>query len=794
MDSSSSTGTATTGCWSGYWSSTRRMRARAGTSCYDDDQATSGLSFILTFIGIRLSMRHLMKLLIVVHLAGIFPAGHASEMTIVVPEVCPAGRLTVARDLAATLGRMTGSRPTLVTGSERPDGPAILLGDEFAPAAIRTELTEQRIGFDGYLIRSLDAQTLLLCGRREGGHSNAVYGWLRELGCRWFMPGPHGEVIPTVDKLVLDNWNRLEKPGYIHRDLWYSTLGTVRKSAPQDAAACTAELADWKRRNRMGGAPVHFSHNYAYVVPAKVFFAEHPEFFPLRDGRRVSDGQLCTTNEEVIDLFAKAAIAAFDDNPDLKSFSLSPNDGAGWCHCAKCEALDPPKARGTEHGKADRVVTFVNAVAKQVKKKHPNRWLAFYAYAGCVAFPTHSDPDDNVLVVLAHYVFDHLRGIADPNSSANSTFNSYVDGWSAVAEQLFVREYYCRWWAPWPMWPAVGEDIPYLSRRHFSGFNAELEYRAEGCEIGWYLLAELAWHPEQNPDSLADTYFRGLYGPAAREMRTYFSILREAEGDSSLRARGGLDEISQLFPRNRLTRAREVLETARVKVGTESQRFQVQRSIDAMDLLLAGDDLITAKAVFDAAGDVPSAKSAKVAYEKAAAVNARIRNYDLARYWSTAPMLKSMLEGPSIALGEKTIDPWKGDFRSDSFGQKFVSFARMVQSDGLGWSNSVDDGYVYGNGRVAAWYIRHDKPIEHCQVTAFGYDNAESAGWWEWRLSFDRGRTWKTVERVDSNQWRSHRLDLTKHVVGRQDFVLGVYFAPGANTRARVSTLSVTIE
>ncbi|MCH2126649.1 MAG: hypothetical protein MK165_17795 [Pirellulaceae bacterium] len=123
--------------------------------------------------------------------------------------------------------------------------------------------------------------------------------------------------------------------------------------------------------------------------------------------------------------------------------------------------------------------------------------------------------------------------------------------------------------------------------------------------------------------------------------------------------------------------------------------------------------------------------SAKAAYAKAAAVNARIQPYDLARYWSAVPMLKSMLDGPSIALGEKTIDPCKGDFRSDSFGQKFVSFARMVQSDGLGCSNSVDDGYVYGNGRVAVWYIRHNKPIEHCQLTAFGCDNAESVGWWE---------------------------------------------------------------
>lgn len=739
-------------------------------------------------------MRYLVQVLIVSGLTGLLPVGSSLGVTIVVPDVCPAGRWTAARDLAETLERMTGVAPIIVKASERAEGPAILLGDEFAPTDVRGGLNNKRIGFDGYVIRSLDERTLLLCGRREGGHSNAVYGWLRELGCRWFMPGPHGAVIPKVDTLVLDNWNRAEKPAFIHRRLWYSGLRSVTKSASQEAAAFYGELADWQRRNRMGGAPVQFGHSFSHVVPPDVHFRDHPEFFPKREGQRVPEGQLCTTNEQVIDLFARAAIAAFDANPDLKSFSLSPNDGAGWCHCPTCEALDPPEARATEHGKADRVVTFVNAVARRVRPRHPNRWLAFYAYAGCVAPPTYANPDNNVLAVLAHYVFDHLRGINDPNSAANTTFNGYVDGWGAVAEQLFVREYYCRWWAPWPMWPAVAKDIPYLWRRHFNGFNAELERRAEGCEIGWYLLAELTWNPEQDPGKLTEAYFRGLYGPAATEMRAYFLVLREAEGDLSLRARGGADEIPMLFPRERLTRAREVLEAACAKVATESQRFQVQRSVDAMDFMLAYDALRSSKAAFDVAMDAPSARATKAAHENVAAINARIRKYDPARYWSTAPMLGSMLEGARLVLGEETVDPWTGAFRSDSFGQKVVSFARMVQADGLGWSNSVDDGYIYGNGSTAAWYIRHERPIQRCLVTAFTYDNAERAGWWAWRVSFDRGQTWKTVERVDSNRWQNLRLDLTDQVAGREDFVLGAFFAPGANTRARLSSLSLTVE
>ena len=718
----------------------------------------------------------------------------AAGPAIVLPEQCPADRKRTAHDLAEILHRMTGVAPPVVTPSQRPEGPAILLGSELAPAPVRAGLTEAQLGFDGYIIRSLDERTLLLCGRTEPGHANAVYGWLRELGGRWFMPGPHGEVIPQVGMPQLGGWDRRERPAYIHRRLWYSSVRARSEATAQEIKQMRDELSDWQRRNRMGSPPLSFGHNFAKVIsPAKLFDA-HPEYFPERGGVRVPDGQLCTTNEQVIERFADAAVAEFDRLTDLQSFSLSPNDGRGWCHCPHCEALDPPSARGTEAGKADRLVTFANAVARRVRSRYPDRWLAFYAYKGCVAPPTYADPDDNVLVVLAHAVFDHLRSIDDPRSAANVTFNRHLVGWGAVAEQMFVREYYCRWWAPWPMWPAVASDIPYLWQHHITGFNAELECRSEGCEIGWYLLAELSWDPGQDADKLTQDYFRGLYGSAAPAMKAYFLILREAESDPALRARGGADEIPKLFPAQRIDRARQQLEAALALAVTPPQQFQVRRSIDAMDAMQAYWALESARKAFDAALDPPTASAVILAGRKLKAINDRIRRYDPARYWSTPDRVAAMLHSARVVLGEVKIDPWAGDFRGDSFGQKALSFARMIDADGLQWSDSVDNGYIYGNGTTAAWYIRHDRLIQRALVNARTYDSGESAGWLQWRLSFDRGVSWQPVERVDLDGWVRRRIDLTDRLTGRQDFVLGVYFAPGSNVRARLTSLSITIE
>ncbi|MGI5818382.1 MAG: DUF4838 domain-containing protein [Armatimonadota bacterium] len=739
-----------------------------------------------------------MRLTIITAVALVLAATQAFALTVVVPPDPPEERLVVAEDLAATLTQMTGVEVVVVAsdaGGQLPAGPKVLVGDEYAPDEVRAELTDEHIGYDGYVIRSLDDDRLLLCGRREPGHANAVYGWLRELGCRWLMPGPDAEVIPEGAEVRLSDWDVVEKPAWVHRNLWYSALKRI--SAPEDAAAAHEELQTWQRRNRMGqGTPVRFGHSFLRVIPADEYFATHPEYFALQGGERVPDGQLCTTNENVIEIFAEAAITAFDNDPDLKSFSLSPNDGYGWCHCGDCEALDPAEARGTERGKADRVVTFANAVARRVKAKHPDRWLAFYAYAGCVRPPTYADPDDNVLVVLAHYVADHLRAINDPRSKWNATFMEYVDGWGAVSEQMFVREYYCRWWAPWPMYPAVAADIPYLTSRNFNGFNAELEYRAEGAEIGWYLLGQLCWDPTEDPDALLDEYFEGLYGPAASEMRAYFDILREAADNPELRARAAVDEIPDLFPPERIERARAQLAIALPLAATDQQRFQVQRSIDAMEMMDAYYDLQAA--VRAAADGMDEAERAELETQRgrALAVPERIREYDPARYWSTQREggMITLLDDAAFLLGATTIDPWVGDFREDTFGKQAISLGRMVRNEGIRWSDSVDDGYIYGNDSRAAWHIKAHAPIETATLNALTYDSDERAGWLEWQVSFDGGETWETVTRVDNDTWKRSEVDLTEWIAGHEEFILAAYFAPGANTRARLSSVIVRVQ
>ncbi|MFH1741460.1 MAG: hypothetical protein ABIH23_20840, partial [bacterium] len=77
----------------------------------------------------------------------------------------------------------------------------------------------------------------------------AVYGILHELGCRWYIPGEIGEVVPTRKTLTINGEKRVDSPDFPFRQIWYSWGG------PEDGGA---RFHEWNRRNRC--ITPHVSH------------------------------------------------------------------------------------------------------------------------------------------------------------------------------------------------------------------------------------------------------------------------------------------------------------------------------------------------------------------------------------------------------------------------------------------------------------------------------------------------------------------------------------------------------
>ena len=142
------------------------------------------------------------------------------------------------------------------------------------------------------------------------------------LGIRWYMPTTLGEVVPKTDAITFGGINRSEEPSFVSREI------SLRESSRWNK-----ENHLWLRRNRVGHSlVVSHAHNWWSVIPCdpspkgwpswiepRQPYRDHPEYYALVNGHRrmshysagassVHGGEVCTTNPEVIRLFAEAAI------------------------------------------------------------------------------------------------------------------------------------------------------------------------------------------------------------------------------------------------------------------------------------------------------------------------------------------------------------------------------------------------------------------------------------------------------------------------------------------------------
>lgn len=423
------------------------------------------------------------------------------------------------------------------------------------------------------------AGLLGVLGKDPEGLLYGVYDLLEQLGVRWYMPTELGEHVPTRETIRVGWLQNTESPDFILRSMWLAYSGR-----PEEVRNA---YATWQRRNKMGGVRASMGHNLARIIPPERYAETHPEYFPLIDGERMipTEGhswQPCTSNEDVIRIAAEAARRAFDESPDLWSYSLSPNDGwGGWCECEACVAQDPPEFRGNpRHGKGRRMLVFANRVAELLEETHPDRHVCFYAYAPTAEPPTDLQAHPQVAVAVAHYggVSDKLRPITDPDSPRNPGYIPIVEGWAEVTDTIFAREYYtglldemdglARVAAAW----ALAEDIPWYRDHNVVGISSEALAMWGTCGLNFYLAGRLMWDADADVEAILDDYFEGMYGLAAQPMREYFETLRDIARERYLK--------SKLFTEEDFPPLRALLDEAMGMAETDKQRGRIQLAID----------------------------------------------------------------------------------------------------------------------------------------------------------------------------------------------------------------------
>ena len=517
---------------------------------------------------------------------------HAASITIA-EDGAPATRIVIGEDAARTvqyaaeelqsyIAKVSGAELPIVeeTPADLRGGmqPGIYLGE--SRAAKRLRITASDLDPDGFRIATPEDAVMVLIGRDhhgpwlpgrhgimsrcttpdgkfgaygETGTLYAVYHLLREIGCRWFVPGEVGEVVPTQSTIRFRDYSVTDAPHSSYRN-WYAF------SWDRDP-----EAAQWFRRAGFGGE-YYVNLNHSFTDWAGKYAETHPEYFATVRGKRDIDnhkeaGRVAINfmNPDVLDVTAQQARDFFaqpqwgvsepiDWDAQMKNFPIYgvvPNDSYTDAGEEAREAGWVTEERGRAGNFSDLVWNFVNEVAKRVKDDYPGRYIGSLAYAYQFLPPERIERlEDNVVVMICKTRRSHW----DPEYRKMS--REAIRGWQALQPaKVYVWEYYNVWYSPAMrgvpiIYPhIIAEDLKFL-RTISSGEFVESESetrdnwgasrRAQHAAIqglNWYVTARMLWDPDQDVDALLDDYFTKFYGPAERPMREVFTRCEQLWAD-----------------------------------------------------------------------------------------------------------------------------------------------------------------------------------------------------------------------------------------------------------------------
>ena len=457
-----------------------------------------------------------------------------ARTVIVVDAAATATENYAARQLAEVLQQITGASFEIITNSEAPPH-AIIVGQGKAATKFFPETPLAQFGQEELVIRA-QGERILLAGGRPRGTLYAVSHFLQdECGVRWWTPW--ASRIPHKPTLRIPTINVRAQPAFEYRDPhWHCAFD-----------------ADWSWHNACNGLESHltpdkggsvvykyFVHSFYELVPPQKYFAEHPEWFSLINGKRTTDNaQLCLSNPQLRDLVVEKVKEALRASPEARIISVSQNDCFNPCECENCKAVDD--AEGSHAGS---MIAFVNYIAEKIEPEFPNVAVDTLAYQYTRKPPRTLRPRPNVIVRLCSIECNFREPFDSPS---NAAFAADIHGWERQADRLYIWDYvtdFAHYLQPFPDWFALGPNLRFFAAHHVRGVfeeGAYESYGAEMAELRAWVLAQLLWNPRQDDKALIREFLDGYYGPAGRPLEKYLELMQSASQGFNLTCYTGTD-------------------------------------------------------------------------------------------------------------------------------------------------------------------------------------------------------------------------------------------------------------
>ncbi len=483
-----------------------------------------------------------------------------AKVTIQTRENASPPELYAASELAAYLEKTTGSKPAggkpIVIGTLEKNG------EELSPD-LRKQLSDAK--FDAFVI-SIAPEKVLIVGKDSISALYGTYEFIEKyLGVRFFHPGPLGTHIPEIKELVLKDGTDFQAAGFRQRTLnvccnskdFTSTYDwMVRVKFHLDLVPCW-QLNNLPKKDqplycqsRGPMRPQMGGHNQSRQLIPYAMKATHPEYFALRDGKRVGekdgiDGkelrvERCLSNPAVLKIIADAYIEALRKNKDTVIKFISEDDADCFCQCEACVKM------GTWNGKysaSNYYHAYANEVAKRVLQEFPEANIVYFAYVNYLDVPENPNltfPGKNAVVKIAMaQCYQHPYDASVP---CNKIAVDRMNAWKKRGCSIGLYEYrlgsggngYL------PHERKIAADFKAMRDLNVIDWLVECD-PAEGCTwdkngerryelaflASWrtlYTAARCTWNPDLDIEKLLAETHRLYYGKSAPVMEKYHAL------------------------------------------------------------------------------------------------------------------------------------------------------------------------------------------------------------------------------------------------------------------------------
>jgi tetratricopeptide (TPR) repeat protein len=389
----------------------------------------------------------------------------------------------------------------------------------------------------------------------ERGSFNAVCGFLMKLGVRWYLPGELGEVMPSLKTIALPKLNETVRPDFSIRrfNVRFATHGE--------------KFVRWAMRLGLRDPyGIEAAHGMDTMTDHEEVFAAHPDWYALYGGKRRyqrgANNHLCYSNEELFQETVRYVRALFD-HYKMDMISVMPPDGyVAICQCPLCAGKDSPE-RDNRGLASDYIWGFVNRVAKEVRKTHPDKKVMNCAYG------IYSLPPLKIEKLEPNVVVSIVGGRRPMNNrpEEQEEFRKLREGWVAkTSNPIIIFENYPftdrGWYLPSFTPHSLGAGIS-ATKGISQGEDIWLSIRqeVEKQDLGFnhfpiYFTQRMYWGgKDADVDAMFREYVRLFYGPAEVEMNAFFDYC-EANWQAMEKEKEKADTALALFDK------------AKVKAGT----------------------------------------------------------------------------------------------------------------------------------------------------------------------------------------------------------------------------------